>query len=331
MKAAVMVATGDSKVLQMVDLPTPEVSAPEQVLVRLRAAGLNPLDIKMREGAYNIDPLPFTLGWDGSGVVEAVGDGVSHVKPGDEVMVFHGSFGKFHGNYAEYVLTTERNVSPKPEGFSFIEAASVPLSFVTAWEALFDRAHLESGQSVLIHAGAGGVGQFAIQLAVARGITVYTTVGSKEKADFVTGLGASEAILYKETDFAEAVGDFTHGAGVDATLDTVGGDIFARSVPATRFYGHLVTLLKIAPEVDLSPARMRNQSIGFELVLSPQLFGLESEQLRQRNILDRAAALAADGELKTHIASTFPLAEAGAAQDALERGAGMGKIVLEIA
>ena len=138
------------------------------------------------------------------------------------------------------------------------------------------------------------------------------------------------AILYKETDFAEAVGDFTHGKGVDATLDPVGGDIFARSVPATRFYGHLVTLLKIAPEVDLSPARMRNQSIGFELVLSPQLFGLESEQLRQRDILDQACVLAADGKLKTHVAFTYPLAEAGAAHDKVAGGSTTGKVVLEI-
>jgi NADPH2:quinone reductase len=331
MKAAVMTATGDSKVLQLVDLPTPGIGASGQVLVRLYAAGVNPVDVKMREGAYNIEPLPFTLGWDGAGVVEAVGDGVSHVKPGDEVMVYHGSFGKSQGTYAEYVLTTERNVAAKPQGFSFVEAASVPLSFLTAWESLFDRGHLQSGQSVLIHAGAGGVGQFAIQLAVARGITVYTTVGSKEKADFVTGIGASEAILYKETDFVEAVGDLTNGVGVDATMDFVGGEIFARSVPATRFYGHLVTLLKIAPEVDLSAARMRNQSIGFELVLSPLLFGLESEQLRQRHILEQASALVAEGKLKTHITSTYPLADAAAAHDEVAGGSNTGKVVLEIA
>lgn len=330
MKAAVMTATGDSGVLELMELPTPEVSAPDQVLVRLRAAGVNPLDVKMREGSYNIQPLPFTLGWDGAGIVEAVGDKVSRVKPGDEVMVFYGSFGRHQGNYAEYVLTTERSVTAKPQGFSFAEAGSLPLSFVTAWESLFDRAHLQSGQSVLIHAGAGGVGQFAIQLAAAHGITAYTTVGSKEKAEFVRALGATEAILYKEIDFTEAVNDLTNGRGVDASMDFVGGQVFARSVAATRHYGHLVTLLKIAPEVDLSAARMRNQSIGFELVLSPLLFGLEQDQLRQRDILDQAAKLAAEGKLKNHISKTYPLAEVRAAHDEVARGTTMGKVVLEM-
>ena len=209
MKAALMTATGESDVLELTDLPTPQINAPDQVLVRLHAAGINPVDIKMREGFYNIQPLPFTLGWDGAGIVEAVGEKVTHVKPGDEVVVFYCSFGDRQGNYAEYVLATERNVTLKPESFSFVEAASLPLSFLTAWESLFDRGHLESGQSVLIHAGAGGVGQYAIQLAVANGIEVYTTVGSKEKAEFVKSLGASEAILYKETDFSEAVNELT--------------------------------------------------------------------------------------------------------------------------
>lgn len=330
MKAAVMTATGTSSVLELVDVPVPTITAPDQVLVRLHAAGINPLDIKMREGFYDLQPLPFTLGWDGAGVVEAVGGQVTHVKVGDEVMVFYGSFGRHQGNYAEYVLATERNVTAKPVSFTFAEAASIPLSFLTAWESLFDRARLQQGQSVLIHAGAGGVGQYAIQLAASRGITVYTTVGSKEKADFVKALGATEAILYKETDFAAAVNDLTAGNGVDATMDYVGGDIFARSIPATKHYGHLVTLLKIAPGVELSPARMRNQSIGFELVLSPLLFGLQQDQLRQRGILDQASRLVADGKLKTRLSRTYPLAEVRAAHDEVARGSNTGKVVLKM-
>jgi len=330
MKAAIMTATGDSNVLEIAELPTPEITAAHQVLVRLHAAGINPVDIKMREGFYNIQPLPFTLGWDGAGVVEAVGEAVTHVKPGDEVMVFYCSFGDRQGNYAEYVLTTERNVTPKPESFSFNEAASLPLSFLTAWESLFDRGHLVAGQSVLIHAGAGGVGQYAIQLAVAKGITVYTTVGSSEKADFVKNLGASEAILYKEMDFGDAVNDLTDGVGVDATMDFVGGDVFTKSISATKHYGHLVTLLKIAPEVDLAPARLRNQSIGFELVLSPLIFNLEQDQLRQRDILAQAPKLVSEGNLKTHISKTYSLADVRAAHDEVARGTNTGKVVLEI-
>lgn len=330
MKAAVMTATGEADVLEIVDLPTPQITAPDQVLVRLHAAGINPVDVKMREGFYKIDPLPFTLGFDGAGVVEAVGDGVTDFKPGDEVVVFFCSFGDRQGCYAEYVLTTDRSIAPKPTSMSFVEAASTPLSFLTAWESLFDRGGLQSGESVLIHAGAGGVGQYAIQLAAAKGVTVYTTVGSKEKAEFVKSLGAKEAILYKDTDFAEAVLDLTGGKGVDATMDFVGGDIFPKSVPATRFYGRLVTLLKILPEVDLSAARLRNQSIGFVLVLAPLVFNLADQQSRQRGIMEQISKLADEGKLKTHIANTYPLEKVADAHNEVAQGSTTGKVVLEI-
>jgi NADPH2:quinone reductase len=331
MKAVVMSATGTPDVLDYAEMPKPEISAPDHVLVRLHAAGVNPLDIKMREGFYNINPLPFTLGFDGAGVVEATGEAVKDFKPGDEVIVFFGSFGDRQGCYAEYVLTTDRSIAPKPASLSFAEAASLPLSFLTAWESLFDRGQLQGGQSVLIHAGAGGVGQFAIQLAADRGVTVYTTVGSRDKATFVKGLGAKEAILYKENNFADAINDLTNGKGVDATMDYVGGNIFAQSVTATKHYGRLVTLLKIAPEVDLSTARLRNQSIGFVLVLSPLIFNLASEQSRQRGILEQASMLVADGKLRTHIHKTYPLAQARDAQVEVAKGSTTGKVVLEIA
>jgi len=330
MKAIVMTATGTPDVLDLVDLPRPGITAPDQVLVRLYAAGINPVDIKMREGFYNINPMPFTLGFDGAGVIEAVGSDVTDFKAGDEVIVFFCSFGDRQGNYAEYVLTTDRSIAPKPASLSFVEAASIPLSFLTAWESLFDRGQLQSGQSVLIHAGAGGVGQFAIQLAAQRGVTVYTTVGSKEKAEFVKGLGAKEAILYKETNFAEAVNDLTNGNGVDATMDYVGGNIFAQSVAATRHYGRLITLLKIAPDVDLSNARLRNQSIGFVLVLAPLIFNLADEQSRQRGILEQVGKLVGDGKLRTHIHKTFPLAQAKEAHIEVAKGSTTGKVVLEI-
>jgi len=331
MKAVVMTATGEADVLQAVDLPKPEITAPDQVLVKLRAAGINPVDVKMREGFYKIEPLPFTLGFDGAGVVEAVGSDVSDFKPGDEVIVFFCSFGDRQGCYAEYVLTTDRSIAPKPKSMSFAEAASLPLSSLTAWESLFDRGRLQAGESVLIHAGAGGVGQYAIQLAAEKGITVYTTVSSKDKAEFVKGLGAKEAILYKDTDFAEAVLDLTGGKGVDATMDFVGGGIFAKSVPATKFYGRLVTLLKILPEVDLSAARLRNQSIGFVLVLSPLIFNLKEEQLRQRRILEQVSKLADAGKLKTRISNTYPLEQVADAHNEVAQGSTTGKVVLDIA
>ena len=330
MKAVVMNATGTPDVLDLVERRTPGISNGDQVLVRLHAAGVNPVDIKMREGFYNIDPLPFTLGFDGAGVIEAVGEDVTRFKPGDEVIVFFCSFGDRQGCYAEYVLTTDRSIAPKPATMSYAEAASLPLSFLTAWESLFDRGGVEAGQTVLIHAGAGGVGQYAIQLAVGRGATVYTTVGSKEKATFVKGLGAKEAILYKETSFVDAVNDLTNGKGVDATMDYVGGAIFAQSVAATRHYGRLVTLLKIAQDVDLSAARLRNQSIGFVLVLSPLIFKLIDEQTRQRGILEQISQLVANGKLRTHIHQTFPLEQVRDAHNEVAKGSTTGKVVLEI-
>lgn len=330
MKAIQMTEAGTGDVLALNRVDTPVVTEDDQVLVRLHAAGINPVDIKMREGAYSISPLPFTLGWDGAGVVEAVGAAVSHVSPGDEVWVFYGSFGDRQGTYAEYVLATERNVSHKPASLSFIQAASAPLALLTAWESLYDRAQLQSGQSVLIHAGAGGVGQFAIQLARHRGATVYTTVGSAEKARFVKRLGADAAILYKDSDFAEAVMDLTAGHGVDVVLDMVGGDTVARSAPVTRHYGNIVTLLKISADADLSPARLRNQRIGYELVLSPLLFRLQEHQLRQRDILERAADMFEQGQLRTEISATFALDQAQEAHAMVETGSTMGKVVLEI-
>lgn len=330
MKAMQMTAAGSRDVLVYSEVDTPVIADDDQVLVRLHAAGINPVDIKMREGAYSISPLPFILGWDGAGVVEAVGAAVSHVSPGDEVWVFYGSFGDRQGTYAEYVLATERNVSRKPASLSFNQAASAPLALLTAWESLYDRAQLRSGQSVLIHGGAGGVGQFAVQLARHRGAIVYTTVGSTEKAGFVKRLGADEAILYKDTDFSEAVMDLTAGHGVDVVLDLVGGDTVARSAPVTRHYGNIVTLLKISADTDLSPARLRNQRIGYELVLSPLLFQLQEHQLRQRDILERAADMFEQGQLHTEIAATFALDQAREAHAMVETGSTMGKVVLEI-
>ena len=332
MKAVVMKATGGPDVLETQEMPTYEITADDQVLVRLKAAGVNPVDIKLREGSYPVSNLPTILGWDCAGVVEAVGPAVTAVKPGDEVYAMYGSFGnpEAQGTYADYALMHERNVAPKPALLSFAEAAAVPLVLLTAWEALLDRARLQAGQTVLIQAGAGGVGHLAVQLAANAGATVYTTVGSPKKAAWVKKLGATEAILYKETDVVAAVMDLTGGQGVDVGLDILGGPLFEATIPAVKHYGDLVTLLIPPPGVNLAPARMRNLRLGFEIVLAPLVQGLTEHQARQRDILTEAAALFDRGALKTHVSRTFPLEEVSAAHEAIAEGSTTGKIVLLI-
>ncbi len=328
MKAILLTDTGGPEVLQLGDIPIPEITQPDQVLVRLKAAAVNPLDIKMREGVYPLTNFPFVPGWDGAGIVEAIGADVTTVGKGDEVYLFYGSFGKANGNYAEYTLCRERNLAAKPKSLSFAEAAAAPLVTLTAWEALFDRASLQAGQSVLIHAGAGGIGHVAIQLAVNRGITVYTTVGNQQNAEFVSRLGASHVINYKTENFVGVVSELTKGEGVDAVLDTVGGETMHQSVQVTKFYGNLVTLIKPGDDLDLAAARMRNLRIGFETVLVPVLFDLIDHQLRQQQILTEIAALFDSGQLHIKISEEMPLEDAAQAHIKIDQGGAQGKIVL---
>ncbi len=166
MKAVVMTAVGGPEVLEPRELPRPGLRGPRDLLIRLRAAGVNPVDTKLRaRGTYYPDRLPAILGLDGAGVVEETGPEASLYRPGDAVAFCYGGLGDHPGTYAEYAVVDERFVAPKPEGLGFAEAAALPLVGITAWESLHERAHLGSGQRVLVHAGAGGVGHVAVQLA----------------------------------------------------------------------------------------------------------------------------------------------------------------------
>lgn len=221
MKAVLMIAAGSPEVLQVQEVPNPAVPVGNtELLVRLVAAGVNPIDTKLRSrGTFYSDRLPSILGCDGAGIVEAVGAGVQRFRPGDEVYFCYGGLGAHQGNYAEYTVVDERFVARKPASISFAEAAAAPLVLITAWEALYERGRLAPGERVLIHAGAGGVGHVAIQLAKLKGASVSTTVGSEEKADFVKHLSADNVILYKQTDFVQAVLDWTNGEGVELAFD----------------------------------------------------------------------------------------------------------------
>lgn len=332
MKAIVFENPGSPSVLKLQDIPAPTIQTETDVLVRLRAAGINPIDTKLRaRGTFYPEKTPHVLGCDGAGVVEAVGAGVQSFQVGDEVFFCNGGLGGSRGTYAEFAVVDQRFLALKPAALSFAEAAAAPLVLITAWESLYDRGRLQAGQTVLIQAGAGGVGHVAVQLAKLQGAEVCTTVSSEEKANFVKHLGADSVILYKNTDVVDEVLTWTQGQGVDLAFDTVGGETFYQTIPAVKIYGDLVTILEPDPALgNLKTARMRNLRISLELMLTPMLQSLVEEQEQQAHILQQCARLCDRNLLKIHVSKTFPLEQAQAAHELLETGSVTGKIVLLI-
>ncbi len=321
---------GDPGVLELKEVAEPSIRLPHQVKVRVEAAGVNPVDTKVRaRGVFLPDGLPAVLGLDGAGVVVETGPKVTTWQVGDPVWFCHGGLGGPEGSYAELAVLDETALRRKPATLTFAEAAAAPLVLITAWEALHQRAHLQPGQSVLVHAGAGGVGHVAIQLAKLAGARVATTVSSAEKAEFVRGLGADEVIRYDQEDFVDAVLAWTEGRGVDVALDTVGGVTFRRTCAAVAYGGDLVTLLDPGVDVAWKEARSRNLRIGFELMLTPLLDPeMGAARAQQGEILDRCAALIDHGRLRVEVARTFALAEAADAHRLVEEGHLQGKVVL---
>lgn len=332
MKAIVFETPGSPEVLRIQDIPAPTIQKETEVLVRLRAAGVNPIDTKLRsKGTFYPDLSPHVLGCDGAGVVETVGSGVQSFKVGDEVFFCNGGLGGPTGTYAELAVVDEKFLALKPASLSFVQAAAAPLVLITAWESLYDRGRLLAGQKVLIQAGAGGVGHVAIQLAKLQNADVCTTVSDEEKAKFVKQLGADSVIFYKNADVVDEILTWTQGEGVDLAFDTVGGETFYQTIPAIKVYGDLVTILEPDPALgNLKTARMRNLRISLELMLTPMLQGLVEEQQQQTRILEQCAVLCDRNLLKIHVSQTFPLEEAQAAHELLEAGSVTGKIVLEI-
>lgn len=329
MKAIVMTAPGGPEVLKLMELPEPTHARATDVLVRLKAAGINPVDAKMRANpaAYPAALSP-VLGFDGAGIVETVGAEVPGFKPGDAVYFCQCGLGERNGAYAQVAAVDYRLVAHKPASLSFEEAAAAPLVLITAWESLYDRVRLDTARTILIHAGAGGVGHVAIQLARINGVEVGTTVSSTDKAAFAAELGANRVILYKEENFAAATLDWTQQRGVDIALDTVGGKTLADTFAAVRYYGDVVTLLQPGSEVDWSIPRLRNQRLSFEIMLTPLFYGLTDALAHQGKILKRCAELIDHGRLRVHVGATLPLAQAGEAHALLASGQIKGKIVL---
>ncbi|WP_008314310.1 zinc-binding dehydrogenase [Leptolyngbya sp. PCC 6406] len=329
MKAIVMSAPGEPEVLRETEQPIPEFQTATEIRVRLKAAGVNPVDTKIRQrGVYLQSQGPTVLGLDGAGIVDAVGPGVRHFSIGDAVYFCSGGLGGARGTYAEYTIVEEAHAAHKPERLSFAEAAAAPLVLITAWEALHDRARITAGQQVLIHGGGGGVGHVAIQLAHLAGALVATTVSSETKAEMATRLGADHCIYYPHIDFVESIQAWTQNQGVAIALDTIGEPILSRTFEAVAIGGSVITLLAPTAETQWSLARTRNLQFGFELMLTPHLQALEPARRHQTKILEQCSRWFDSGDLQIHLGQTWPLSQAAEAHRWVEAGHSQGKAVL---
>ncbi|MDX8385117.1 MAG: zinc-binding dehydrogenase [Gallionella sp.] len=330
MKAVLMTAAGSPDVLALYDTEKPELLSPHHMRVKLAAAGVNPIDAKLRaKPAYGLSKLPAILGCDGAGTVEKIGSAVTRFKEGDTVFFFNGGIGDEPGCYAEYTTVHEEYCAATPSSLGLQDAAGLPLVLITAWEALFERINLQAGQTILIHGGTGGVGHIALQLAKHIGAKVAVTVSDDKKEGLAQGLEADKIVRYKEMDFVVDVEEWSGGKGVDVVLDTIGGDVFKRSMDVTRIGGKIVTLLSTPMSLeDTQKARLRNLSICYELMLTPQVMKNHEERIRQRKILEEGAKLIASGNLGVLVSYALPLYEAQEAHRIIERGHVLGKVIL---
>ncbi|HKT04935.1 MAG TPA: NADP-dependent oxidoreductase [Rugosimonospora sp.] len=308
MRAIVQTELGGPEVLHLSEVDRP-VPGPTEVLVRVRAAGVNPVDWKVRRGGGFLGTPPFTVGWDVSGEVVELGTGVTRFAPGDEVYGMP-RFPREAAAYAEFVTAPSRHFARKPAALDHVGAAALPLAGLTAWQSLVDTAGIGPGQRVLVHAAAGGVGHLAVQIAKARGAYVLGTA-SAAKHEFVRGLGADEVIDYTSVDFAVAVRD------VDVVLDTLGGEVTTRSLSTLRPGGILVLIVGAGAASTLAPAAAERGVRVAGLLVEPDHAGLAE-----------LSRLVQDGQLRPAVAATFPLAQAAQAHELGETNRTAGKIVL---
>lgn len=310
MRAIVQHRLGGPEVLELEEVVRPE-PGPTEVRVRTAAAGINPVDFKVRTRGGFLGEPPFTVGWDVAGVIDAIGAGVTRLRPGERVFGMP-RFPAEAATYAEYVTSPSRQLARIPGGLSDVEAGALPLAGLTAWQALVETADVGSGDRVLILAAAGGVGHLAVQIAKARGAYVIGTARS-EKHAFLDELGADEMIDYTKEDVAERVRD------ADVVLDLIGGETGQRALPAVRDGGLLITVPSgggLTALREAAGSRVRVTGI----LVEPDRVGMEA-----------LAALAAEGALKPYVQQTFPLEQAADAHRLAETGRTQGKLVLTVA
>jgi NADPH:quinone reductase-like Zn-dependent oxidoreductase len=297
---------GGPEVLKYEDVPRPEPKG-DQVLVRVIAAGVNPVDALIRSGKYAKffgTTLPLIPGYDVAGIVEKTGAKVTKLKTGDPIYAYV----LWGGGYAEYAVATDGEASLKPKSLTYIEAAAVPLAALTAWQALIDSAKLHAGQTVLIHGGSGGVGSFAIQIAKARGAKVIATASTPNQ-DLLKQLGADVSIDYTTTKFEEVAKD------VDVVLDSVGKDTLARSYSVVKKGGFIATLVAQPDQAELDKHGIRGASISVK---------------PNANELAEITKLIEEKKIKPVVSQSLPLTEAVKAQDQAATHHTRGKIVLQV-
>lgn len=326
MKVIEIAQPGGPEVLTAASRPVPAVG-PKDVLIQVAAAGVNRPDVLQRRGHYPSPPgAPEWPGLEVAGTIVAVGSEVNRFRIGDAVCALLQG-----GGYAQFVAVDARQVLPVPNGLSMIEAAALPEVVFTVWSNVFERGRLGTNDTLLVHGGSSGIGTFAIQIATARGHTVFTTAGSPEKCEYCKRLGAAHAIDYKREDFVERIAELTLGRGVDVVLDMVGGSYLPRNLRVLAEEGRLVVIAAqrgVVGELDLLRIMQRRLVVTGSL-LRPRSAEFK-DQVRQQ-VEANVWPLLSSGAIKPVIDRVFPLDEAAAAHAYMESGAHKGKIVLTTA
>ncbi|MBT2728539.1 zinc-dependent alcohol dehydrogenase family protein [Bacillus sp. ISL-75] len=327
MKAQVIKRFGDPSVFEIAELPKPE-AIPGHVVIQVKAISVNPIDTKIRGGAVPaVAPeFPAVLHGDVAGVVVEVGEGVTEFKVGDEVFGCAGGFKGTGGAIAEYMLADVQLLAPKPKNITMAQAAALPLVAITAWESLYNRANVQNGQTVLVHAATGGVGHVAIQLAKLAGAKVFTTASSEEKLSIGRRLGADVSINYREQSVEEYVKEHTDGKGFDIVFDTVGGENLDRSFQAAATYG---TVLAIAARSTHDLSLLHAKALTLHITF--MLLKVINKEKRQEygKILIEVTKLVEEGKLKPLIDErVFNFDEVKEAHSLLESKKAIGKVVI---
>lgn len=326
MRAMVVTRYGPPEVIQEQDMPEPVVGEYD-LLVEVRAAGMNPLDAKIRQcGSCGPRAFPFIAGYDVSGVVRSMGARAAGFAVGDEVYASPSRLR--NGADAELVCVDARTAAHKPSSIDHIHAAALPLVSLTAWESLYERAVIQQDETVLIHAGGGGVGHIAIQLAKARGCRVLTTASSSESIRLCNEVGADVIINYRQEDVTKRVREETGGQGAPAVLDAVGGKTFGLSLDCLAVNGRLVSLEATTVNQLVQRLSDKNATLHMEMVAAPARFGIHPQKHGQ--ILRQIAEMVDAGGLRPHVSNIMRLDELVRAHCLQEKGHVPGKIVLQV-
>lgn len=328
MKAVVIHEFGNTSTLEETELPRPKPME-NQVLIKVKATSVNPLDYKLRKGDMPnlITKFPATLHGDVSGVIEEIGPNVQEYNIADEVYGCVGGIMELAGALAEYVVADVNFIAKKPKTLSFKEAASIPLVAETAWEAFVNKANIKCGDKVLVHGGTGGLGQFSIMLAKHFGAEVFTTVSTDDKAKIAESIGAAHTINYKKETVEEYVTKHTNGIGFNIVLDTVGGDNIEKCINAVAANGHVISVLGGGSH-NLDNLFFKNANLHMVLQPLPLISGQNKES--HKVALSEVAKIIDEENLKPLIdKSNFSIREVAKAHDYLEEGKAIGKVVLE--